>query len=102
MVWGDQNEKITCHFKNVRITCEKGCESRPLFVAGNFDKIIFEDCVIEGYTEPTILVGTEGEVEIIRSTPITVQNATFEEWLDAHPHGIFSEDLARGRSFDYK
>lgn len=102
MIWGDANEKITCHFKNVYISCEKGREDIPLLVAGNFDKIIFEDCVIEGYTQPTILVGTEGEIEVIRSTPITLKKATFEECLDAHPHGIFSEDLKLGRSFSYK
>ena len=102
MIWGDANEKITCHFKNVHISCEKGREDIPLLVAGNFDKIIFEDCTIEGYTQPTILVGTEGEIEVIRSTPITVKKATFEECLDAHPHGIFSEDLKLGRSFSYR
>ena len=102
MLWGDANEKITCHFKNVRISCEKGREDIPLLVAGNFDKIIFEDCLIEGYTDPTILVGTEGEIQVIRSTPITVKQATFEECLNAHPHGIFSEDLSLGRSFTYR
>lgn len=102
MVWGDANEKIFCHFKNLRISCEAGREDVPLFVAGNFEKIIFEDCVIEGYREPTILLGTEGEVELIRTTPITIKRATFEECLDAHPHGIFSEDLKLGRSFRYR
>ena len=102
MIWGDVNEKITCHFKNVKISCEKGRENVPLFVAGNFDKIIFEDCVIEGYTAPTVLVGTAGEIEVIRSTPIIVKQATFEECLNAHPHGIFSEDLKLGRSFTYR
>jgi hypothetical protein len=102
MIWGDANEKITCHFKNLHISCEAGRENIPLLVAGNFDKIVFEDCTIEGYTEPTILLGTEGEVEIIRSTPITLKRASFEECLDAHPHGIFSEDLKLGRSFQFR
>lgn len=102
MIWSDANEKITCHFKNVRISCEPGREEIPLLVAGNFEKIIFEDCVIEGYREPTILVGTEGTVEVIRSTPITVKKVTFEECLNAHPHGIFSGDLKLGRSFQFR
>jgi len=102
MIWGDANEKITCHFKNVHITCESGREDIPLLVAGNFDKIIFEDCTLEGYTDPTILLGTEGEVEVIRSTPITLKHVSFEDCLNAHPHGIFSEDLKLGRSFQYR
>jgi hypothetical protein len=94
MIWADENEKITCHYKNVKITCQEGYEDIPLLAAGNFDKIIFEDCIIEGYTAPEILVATDGEVEIIRSTPIKVRKATFAECIQAHPHGITPEDLA--------
>ena len=89
MVWSDENERITCHFKNVRITCREGCENMPLLVAGNFDRLIFEDCVIEGFAEPTVLVGTDGgSVEVIRSTPIKIKRVTVEECLEAHPHGL--------------
>jgi hypothetical protein len=63
-------------------------------VAGNFDRLIFEDCVIDGYTDPTVLVGTEGgEVEVIRSTPLTVKRVSFEECVEAHPHGIVPHPL---------
>lgn len=99
MLWGDKNEKVTCHFKNVRISCRQGCENEPLFVAGNFEKIIFEDCTIEGYINPTILAGTDGIVEIIRSTPVTVKKATMEECIAAHPGGIASQDVGKNLRF---
>jgi hypothetical protein len=94
MVWSNEAERVTFHLKNVHISCREGCETLPLFVAGNFDKIIFEDCVIEGYTDPTVLVGTDGgNVEIINSTPITVKRVSLEECLEAHPHGIIPHPL---------
>jgi len=98
-LWGDANEKVTCRFKNARIVCREGYENEPLFVAANFEKIIFEDCVIEGYVEPTILAATDGTVECIRSTPVTVKRATEDECHDAHPYGIVPEDRAAGRTF---
>jgi len=99
MLWGDEDEKVTCHFKNVKIICKEGYEDEPLFVAGNFDKIIFEDCTIEGFNDPRILVATDGEVEVIRSTPIKAQKSTQEECLDAHPWGVYSADRIAGRTF---
>jgi hypothetical protein len=94
MVWSEENERITFHLKNVRISCRKGCENIPVFVAGNFDKIIFEDCVIEGFADPTVLVGTEGgEVEVIRSTPVSVIRTTIEKCHEAHPHGLVPHPL---------
>ena len=98
-LWGSPEEKVTCRFKNVRIACRKGCENEPLFIAGNFEKIIFEDCVIEGYTDPTILAGTDGEVEVIRSTPVTVRRATQDKCIEAHPWGVVAEDRAAGKTF---
>lgn len=94
MVWSDENERITCRFKNMRISCREGCEQIPLLVAGNFDRLIFEDCVIEGFTEPTVLVGTDGgEVDVIRSTPITVKRVSFEECHTVHSHGLVVHPL---------
>ena len=94
MVWSDENERITCHFKNLHISCREDCKHLPLLVAGNFDRLIFEDCVIEGYTSPTVLIGTDGgTVDVIRSTPITVNRVSFEECLEAHPHGIVPNPL---------
>ena len=94
MVWSNENERITCCFKDMHISCREGCEDLPLLVAGNFDRLIFENCVIDGYTEPTVLVGTDGgSVEVINSTPITVKRVSFEECIEAHPHGIVPHPL---------
>jgi len=40
MVWSDENERITCHFKNLHISCREDCKHLPLLVAGNFDRLI--------------------------------------------------------------
>ena len=95
MLWGDENEKVICHFKNVTITCRKGYEKVPLLAAGNFEKIIFEDCTLEGFDNPTILAGTDDPVEVIRSTPITVKRTTKEECVKAHPTGLASQDKGK-------
>ena len=101
MVWGDAKEKVTCHFKNVRIACREGRGDTPLLVAANFERLIFEDCTIEGYDEPTILVesASDGAVEVIRSTPVTVKRATREECFAAHPGGIHSGDRGKNLVF---
>ncbi|MBR2081056.1 MAG: right-handed parallel beta-helix repeat-containing protein [Oscillospiraceae bacterium] len=94
-IWGDENEKVTWIFKNCRITCREGSEQEPLFVAGGFEKIVFEDCVIEGYAEPSIWAATDGVVEVIRSTPVRVIPKTKEECLEKHPWGIAREDIGK-------
>lgn len=99
MLWGDENEKVICHFKNVTISCREGKESEILIAAGNFERIVFEDCKIEGYSEPTILVGTDDAVEIIRSTPIRIVHGTKEDCLAAHPGGIAPQD--KGKNIRY-
>ncbi len=98
-LWGDENEKVTCVFKNCRISCKPGSEQEPLFVAGNFEKIVFEDTVIEGFAEPCIWAGTEGNVEIVRSTPVRVIPKTKAECLEKHPWGIAREDTGKGIHF---
>ena len=95
MLWGSDEEKVTCKFKNVKIICEKGYENAPLLAAGNFDALIFEDTVIEGYKAPTILVGTEGQIQVIRSTEVAVQKATLDECIAAHPGGVAFQDLKK-------
>ena len=102
MLWGDAEEKVTCHFKNVTFSCRKGREDVPMLAAGNFEKLIFEDCVIEGYTDPTILVGTDDKVEFIRSTPITLKKATLDECLIYHTGGIASQDQGKNLQFRLK
>jgi len=99
-IWGDENEKVTCHFKNVTIRAKEGFGHEPMFVAGNFEKIVFEDCTVEGYDDPTILVGTDDPVEFRgNTTPIKVKRATLQECIDAHPWGIPKEDREQRKTF---
>ncbi len=99
MLWSSENEKVTCIFKNTKISCREGRGDEYLLVAGNFERLVFEDCIIEGYNDPTILVGTEGEIEVIRSTPIKQKKGTMEECIAAHPGGIASQDLGKNLNF---
>ncbi len=99
MLWGDANEKVICCFKNTTISCREGYGDVPLLAAGNFEKLTFEDCRIEGYNNPTILAGTDDPVEVIRSTPITVRKATQEECIAAHPTGLASQDVGKNLRF---
>ena len=73
-----------------------------MLVAGNFDRLVFENCTIEGYTDPTILVGTDDmdKIEII-NTPITVKRATREECIAAHPGGVSSADRGNEENLNY-
>jgi len=95
MLWSSEEEKVTCRFKNVKIICEKGYEKEVLLAAGNFEKITFEDTTIEGYENPTILAGTDGIIEVIRSTPITVKESNLDECIQAHPGGVAFEDIGK-------
>ena len=102
MLWGDENEKVTCVFRNCTISCEKGFEKEPLFVAGNYEKIVFDHCRIEGYETPFIVSGTEGALEVIESTPVRVVSATREECMELHPWGVLPADRAKKRTFSLK
>ncbi len=100
MIWGDPAEKATCVFRNCRVSCRKGYEKVPLFAAGNFERLVFEDCALEGFEDPSILVGTEGgEIEVVRSTPIRIVRTTKEACFEAHPHGLAGQDVGKNRSF---
>lgn len=63
-----------------------------MLCAANFDKIRFEDTVIEGYTDPTILIATDDVVEVVGGTKITVKKETKEACFAAHPGGIVPKD----------
>lgn len=92
MLWGDAKEKVTCHLKNVTVRAKEGAGEFPILVAANFDKIIFENCTVEGWEDPVIWVADEGTVEQIASTPIAVKKATREQCIEAHPWGIAPQD----------
>ena len=59
------------------------------------EKLSFEDTTIEGYENPTILAGTDGIIEVIRSTPITVKESNLDECIQAHPGGVAFEDIGK-------
>ncbi|MBQ1316146.1 MAG: right-handed parallel beta-helix repeat-containing protein, partial [Lachnospiraceae bacterium] len=99
MIWGDAKEKVSVYFKNVRISCRKGHEHTPLLVACNYERIVFEDCTIEGCADPTILTASDDRIDVIRSTPVTVKRATIEECFAAHPGGIHSGDRGKNLVF---
>ena len=103
MLWGDPEEKVTCHYKNVRISCAEGSGNVPLLAAGNVEKLIFEDCTIEGYDgDPVILMGTDDTVEIIRSTPVKLQKSNLDECLEYHKGGIAWVDAGKNLTFQLK
>ena len=70
---GRRKGQSNCHFKNVTLRAKAGYGKEPLFAAANFEKIVFENCRLEGFEDPTILVATDDVVEFIGSTPITVK-----------------------------
>ena len=95
-LWGDEREKVTCIFKNCTIACKEGYADKPLLVAAYFDKLVFENCAIEGYENPTVLVASNDEDKVITtgSTPMTVRLTTEEERYAAMIKGLASEDWA--------
>ena len=104
MLWGDAEDKVICHFKNVTFACREGTEDVPLLAAGNVEKLLFEDCTFEGYTTPCILLGTDDaeNIEVVRSGEIHVQKASFEDCILAHPGGIAKNDWGKLNFWDLK
>ena len=49
-----------------------------------------------------ILVGTDDAVEGINSTPINLRKSTLEEYIEAHPGGIASQDKGKNLTFRLK
>lgn len=101
MIWGDENEKVIAHFKNVKIACRPGAENQIIAIAGNFEKLVFENCTFEGYTDPTIWVGTDDEVEFIGTAPVKVEKKTQDECFARRGNlGLASQDYGKGLKFD--
>ncbi|MBR5739092.1 MAG: right-handed parallel beta-helix repeat-containing protein [Lachnospiraceae bacterium] len=98
MIWSTEDEKVTVEYVGCRISGRAGTE-KPIVVAGNFEKILFEDCVIDGFTDPTILVATDDPVEFVRTAPVTVKRTTQEECIAAHPTGLASQDIGKNLRF---
>lgn len=103
MLWGDPEEKVTCHYKNVKITAREGQADRPLLVAGNVEALIFEDCTIEGFENPVILLGSEDDkVEFIRTQPVPLGKVSLEDALVLHKGGIAAIDQGKNLNFKLK
>ncbi len=66
----DENEPCTLRLENVEISAREGFEDKPFMHADNFKQIYFDNVTVTGFTDPTILSKTEGEVIIKNSTPI--------------------------------
>ncbi len=102
MLWGDEEDKVICRFKNVTFACRDGMGDVPLLAAGNFETLLFEDCTFVGYNKPILLLGTDDKVEVVRSGEMEFRKATLEECLKAHPGGIASQDRGKNIRYDLK
>ena len=104
MLWGDAEDKVICRFKNVTFACKEGTGDVPLLSVGNIEKLLFEDCTFEGYTKPSILVGTDDveNVEVVRSGELEVKKVSFDECMLAHPSGIAWKDQGKLLFWDLK
>ena len=104
MLWGDPEDKVICRFKNVTFACREDAQDVPLLAVGNVEKLLFENCTFEGYSNPNILVGTDDleNIEIVGSGKIEVKKASFEDCLLAHPSGIAWKDWGKLLFWDLK
>ena len=66
----DENEPCTLRLEDVEISAREGFEDTPFMHADNFKQIYFENVTLTGFTDPTILSKTEGEVIMKNSTDI--------------------------------
>lgn len=66
----DENEPCTLRLEDVEISAREGFEDKPFMHADHFKQIYFDNVTVTGFTDPTILSKTEGEVIMKNSTPI--------------------------------
>jgi hypothetical protein len=102
ILWGDEEDKVICRFKNVTFACREGMGHVPFLAAGNFETLLFEDCTFVGYDKPILMVGTDDKVELVRSGEMEFRKATLEECLEAHPGGITPLDRGKNIRYDLK
>ena len=50
---------------------------------------------IQKAIDDCFLAGTDGVIEVIRSTPITVKESNLDECIEAHPGGVAFEDIKK-------
>lgn len=69
---GDEKEPLTMVIKDSLINVRKGFEDIIFMDATHFDRILLENVTVEGYRNPTVIIRSQGEVENINSTPLTI------------------------------
>lgn len=70
LIHGDANEPIDFCMKNVTITAREGFGDVAFMDATNYSRIRFEHVTVEGYTQPTMLLHTQGKIEMLDSTEL--------------------------------
>ena len=58
--------------KDSLINVREGFEDIIFMDATHFDRILLENVTVEGYRNPTVIIRSQGEVENINSTPLTI------------------------------
>lgn len=66
----DKDEPCTLRLEDVEISAREGFEDVAFMHADNFKQIYFENVTVTGFTEPTILSKTKGEIIMKNSTDI--------------------------------
>jgi len=69
----DEKEPCTLKLIDVEISAREGFEDVPFMHAEHFKQIYFDNVTVTGYSHPTILSKTEGEVIMKNSTEIDFQ-----------------------------
>ena len=72
---------------------------------GNVEKLLFEDCKFENFTNtPYLLVGTDDfeNIEVVRSGEIELRKSNLDECIEAHPAGIASQDKGKNLYWNLK
>ena len=66
----DKDEPCTLRLEDVEISAREGFEDIAFMHADNFKQIYFENVTVTGFTDPTILSKTNGEIIMKNSTDI--------------------------------
>lgn len=75
ILWGGAEERVEYRLSRVRISCRPGAGGRPVLLCRNYKKILWEDVILEGYDDPSLLVDGGGEAVFLRSTPVRLLDA---------------------------
>jgi len=70
---GDAEEPVILRMKNCTISPREEAKGLEILMACNFERIEWENVQVEGYTEPTFLLKTHGDVILKNCTPIVLK-----------------------------